>query len=287
MILVTGANGHLGRAIVDRLLTVLPTEQLAVSVREPARASELAERGVTVRRGDFANPTGLADTFAGVERLLLISTDVVGPERVQLHCHAIAAARQAQVRHLLYTSIVDPDPASPFAAAADHAATEQAIRDSGLPFTMLRNGLYMDTLPLLVGGAFAGGAIDAPADAPVAYVARADLAEATANLLAAGGHIGEVLDLTGGEALDLAQVGAVVAALLGRPVERRVLSDDAYRAQMTAAGVPAAGVETLLNIFAAIRQGRFAAVSLALSALLGRAPQTAEAFLRSFAANRS
>ncbi|MBA3948033.1 MAG: SDR family oxidoreductase [Herpetosiphonaceae bacterium] len=286
MILVTGANGHLGRAVVERLLTVLPAEQIAVSVREPARASELAKRGVTVRRGDFAHPVGLIDTFAGVERLLLISTDVLGPERVQLHRNAIEAARHAQVGHLLYTSIVAPDPASPFAATSDHMATEEAIRASGLPFTMLRNGLYMEAVPMLVGAAFAGGPIAAPDDGPVAYIARAELAEATANLLAAGGHRNEALDLTGGEALDLAQVAQVVTPLLGRPVERLVLSDEDYRAQLTAAGVSTMDVDSYLAMFAASRQGRFASISPVVTTLLGRPPQTVDAFLRAFAASR-
>ena len=205
---------------------------------------------------------------------------------MQLHRDAIEAARQAQVGHLLYTSIVAPDPASPFAATADHVATEEAIRTSGLPFTMLRNGLYMEAVPMLVGAAFAGGPIAAPADGPVAYVARAELAEATANLLASGGHRNEALDLTGGEALDLAQVAQVVAALLGRPVERVVLSDEDYHAQLTAAGVSAMGVGIYLAMFAAMRQGRFASVSPVVATLLGRAPQTVDAFLRAVAASR-
>ncbi|GAB4213530.1 MAG: NAD(P)H-binding protein [Roseiflexaceae bacterium] len=286
MLLVTGANGQLGRAVVEHLLERVPASQIAVSVREPARAADLAERGVQVRRGDFADPAGLAEAFEGVERLLLISTDVVGPARVQLHRNAVAAARQAQVGQLFYTSIVDPDPASPFSAAADHNATEQAIRESGLRHTLLRNGLYMETLLLLSQGALASGVMAAPADAPVAYATRSDLAEAAANLLAQGGHQDQALDLTGGEALDLAQVGQLLGAITGRPVERQVLHDAAYRELLAAAGMPEGGATIFLQIFAAIHQGRFATVSPALEQLLGRPPQRPTDFLRAALAGR-
>jgi uncharacterized protein YbjT (DUF2867 family) len=280
MILITGANGQLGRGVVEHLLTRLPASQIAVSVREPAKAADLAQRGVEVRRGDFGEPAGLAETFRGIERALLISTDVLGPQRVQQHRNAIEAARQAQVRHLLYTSIVTPDPASPFKATADHVATEQAIRDSGLRYTLLRNNLYLDVLPQLAQGA-AGGTLAAPADGPVAYASRADLAEATANLLAEGGCLDEALELTGGEAVDLAGAAQALARILGRPVERLVLSDDAYRAQLVAAGLPEHIAALFLQSFAAMREGRFATVTPTLKTLLGRAPQSAEEFLQS------
>jgi NAD(P)H dehydrogenase (quinone) len=280
MILVTGANGQLGRAVVEHLLKRLPAEQIAVSVREPAKAAELAERGVQVRHGDFADPASLAAAFQGVERLLLVSIDVTGPLRVQLQRNAVEAARQAQVGHLIYTSAVDPDPQSPFGPAADHAATEQAIRDAGLRYTLLRNSFYMETLPMLVQGAVAGGPIAAPADGPGAYAARDELAEATANLLAAGGYENQALELTGGEAVDLAQVAQIVGRILGRPVERQVLPDEVYREGLLGFGMPAEVATIFLQIFAALREGRFNVISPALGELLGRAPVRPEAFLR-------
>lgn len=280
MIIVTGANGKLGRGVVEQLLRRVPAERVGVSVREPERAAELAARGVRVRRGDYGDPASLVEAFAGAERVLLISTDVVGPERVRLHRNAVDAAKQAGVPHILYTSIVAPDPASPFAATADHAATEEYIRASGLRWTFLRNTIYMEIVPAFVGGALAGGPLEGPADGPLAYAARADLAEGIGNLLAEGGHLAEALELTGGEALDLDALAAIVGRLTGRQVERRVLSDDAYRDGLLARGFPPEGAATFLSIFAASREGRFAAVSPTLGQLLGRAPMTVEAFLR-------
>lgn len=280
MIVVTGANGKFGRGVVERLLELLPAERIGASVREPERAAELAARGVRVRRGDYGEPAELAAAFEGAERVLIVSASITGPERVRLHRNAVDAAKAAGAPHILYTSIVAPDPASPFAPTADHVATEEYMRASGLRWTFLRNGLYMESVPGLVGGALAGGAVEGPADGPIAWVARADLAEATANLLAAGGYLDEAVELSGGEAVDLDALAAIVGRLTGRQVERRTLSEAAYREALLAVGVPPGGVAVLLSIFAASREGRFAAVSPALGQLLGRAPTTVEAFLR-------
>lgn len=280
MIVVTGANGHLGRAVVEHLLTRLPAKQIAVSVRDPGKAADLAKRGVEVRRGDFAVPEELAEAFRDAERLLLISTDVTGPLRVQLHRNAVEAARQAGVGQIVYTSIVGPDPSSPFRATADHAATEQAIRDAGLRYTLLRNSLYLGTLPMLVQGALETGVVEAPADGPAAYADRDELAEAAANLLVAGGYADTALELTGGEAVDLAQAAQIVAQIGGRSVERRVLDAAQYRERLLAVGMPEDAATVFLQIFQALHEGRFAAVSPALGELLGRAPRTAEQALR-------
>lgn len=279
MILVTGANGHLGRAVVEQLLQRVPADQIGVSVRNPAHATELAQRGVQVRHGDFAEPATLRAAFQGATQLLIISTDVLGATRVELHRQAINAAKEAGVAHVVYTSVIDPDPASPFAAAADHAATEAHLRESQLHYTILRNGLYAETLPMLIGAAVAGGAIEAPADGAVAYVARAELAEATANILTQGSFRNEAINLTGGVALDLADVAELVSRLVDRPVARQVLADAAYRERLLGAGMAAPGADVFLGIFAAIRDGRFATVDSTLAQILGRPPMTVEAFL--------
>lgn len=279
MIAITGANGHLGRGVVNQLLKLLPADQISVSVRDTAKAEDVAAQGVHVRHGDFADPASLVQAFAGAERVLLISTDVVGASRVALHKAAIDAAKQAGASHIVYTSIIEPDSDSPFRASADHVATEAYIRESGLHYTMLRNSFYADIVPMLAGGALAGGTLDAPADGPATYVARSDLAEATANLLASGKHVDEIVDLTGPEALDLAQIASIVSTLQNRSVERRVLPDAVYREGAIATGVPAEAADTLLGVFAALRQNRFGRVDPALAVLLGREPQTVSALL--------
>lgn len=280
MITVTGANGHLGRGVINRLLELLPAEQVVVSVRDPAKAEDLARRGVRVYPGDFAEPSSLVQAFTGAERVLIVSTDVIGPARAGLHKAAVDAAKQAGARHVVYTSIIDPDPASPFAATADHAATEEYIRASGLHYTLLRNNFYAEGIPLFAGAALAGGSLDVPADGPAAYVARSDLAEATANLLARGGYVDEALDLTGPEALDMAQIANIIGQIQKRTVKRNIMPDATYREGLLAHGLPPEAADGLLSIFAALRQNRFAGVDGTLETLLGRKPRTVAALLK-------
>jgi uncharacterized protein YbjT (DUF2867 family) len=274
MIVVTGANGHLGRAVIEHLLQLVPATSIRASTRAPEQLHDLAAHGVQVRHGDFSKPDELRETFAGTERLLLISADVIGPDRVDLHRNAIDVAREAGVGHVFYTSIIEPDPQSPFTAAADHYQTEAYLRESGLRYTFLRNGLYAELVPGLIGAALQGQPVQAPADGPIAYVARSDLAEATARVLASGGHINEALNLTGPEALDLAQLTAITGTLTGRTVERQIVTADVYRAQLINHGLPESVVDTFLGVYVASRQGRFTLVDPVLEQLLARPRQT-------------
>jgi uncharacterized protein YbjT (DUF2867 family) len=272
MIIVTGANGHFGRLVVEHLLKSLPASRIGASVRDPEKASDLSARGVRVRRGDFDSPDTLAHAFEGAERLLLVSTDAPGEARVRGHLAAVEAARRAGVRHLLYTSIVDVAPDSPSLIAPDHAATEAAVHASGITFTLLRNNVYAEAAGLLLGDAPRTGVVVAPEDGPFAYASRADFAEAAARILADGTHEGETLSLTGAEALDLSGVVGMASEVFGRPIELRTLPDEAYRDGLVAHGVPRPVADLYLSLFVASRQGRYAGVDPALGQILGHPP---------------
>ncbi|MER6939638.1 NAD(P)H-binding protein, partial [Nocardioides sp. NPDC000441] len=137
-IAITGASGQLGRLVADQLLTTVDPAELVLLTRDPAKLADYAERGADVRAADFSKPDELVEAFAGVERVLLISTDAVGA-RVEGHLAAIDAAVKAGVRHMAYTSVSGPTADNPAGVVADHAATEEALRESGLAWTMLRN----------------------------------------------------------------------------------------------------------------------------------------------------
>ncbi|QJY49738.1 NAD(P)H-binding protein [Pseudonocardia broussonetiae] len=291
MIVVTGATGALGSQIVAHLLDRVPAERVGVSVRDPARAADLAARGVRVRRGDFTDPASLADAFAGAEQVLVVSANATGGEAVAQHRAAIDAARAAGAARILYTSHQGASAGSPFAPMPDHAATEGHLAASGVPFTALRNGFYASTVPLLLGGALTTGELVAPADGPVSWTGHADLAAAAAVVLAGGAALdgtaldGTALDgtgldgtgldgvtppLTAPDALDLADVARLLGELTGREVRRVVVDDDEWAAGLVARGVPADRAEMLLGMFRASRQGGFAATGPALADLLGR-----------------
>jgi uncharacterized protein YbjT (DUF2867 family) len=267
MIVVTGATGLLGGAVVERLLGKAPATEIGVSVRDPAKATALADRGVRVRRGDYDDAASLAHAFEGAEQLLLVSAAATGEPALRRHRTAIDAARAAGVRRVVYTSHMGANPASAFAPMVDHAATEALLADSGLAFTALRNGFYAASGRMLLGRAFETGEVAAPADGPVSWTAHDDLADAAAIVLTEEGRFeGPTPPLTGSAALDLA---ALAAEVLGRPIRRTVLTDAQYREAL-----PEPVAELLLGMFAASRAGEFAAVDPTLGELLGRPPLT-------------
>ena len=273
MIVVTGANGKLGRAVVEKLLDRLPpAEELAVSVRDPEKAGELEERGVRVRHGDFADAASLAGAFEGASRVLIVSAATTGDVAVGYHRTAIDAAKEAGAQRILYTSHVGADPDSPFPPMPDHAATEEALQDSGVPFTSLRNGFYAEFAATMLGDAPTTGELSAPEDGPVAWTSHPDLAEAAAIALTEDGHDGATLDLTGSEAIDLAGIAAIASELAGGPIRRVVVPDDEYRDGMVAKGVPEERVAVMMGFFEASRQGGFEKVDPTLARLIDRPP---------------
>jgi uncharacterized protein YbjT (DUF2867 family) len=272
MIIVTGANGQLGRAVVERLLVRVPAEQIGVSVRDPQKAQGLKERGVRVRRGDFADPASLAHAFEGASQVLIVSADNFGETAVRLHRTAIDIARKVGARRILYTSHMGSSPTSLFAPMVDHAATEAALRDAGVAFTSLRNGFYASSALLLLGNAIQTGELVAPEDGPVAWTAHADLAEVTAIALSEEVFDGVTPDLTASEEIDLDGIAAIASELAQRPIRRIVVLDAQYRASLVAHGLPEESADLLLGIFRASRLGEFNWVDPTLARLIDRPP---------------
>jgi uncharacterized protein YbjT (DUF2867 family) len=269
MIAITGANGRLGRAIVEQLLTRVPAETIAVSVRDPQAAGALAERGVDVRHGDFDEPATLRDAFAGAEQVLIVSANAVGEVALRRHRAAIDAAREAGAARILYTSHMGANPDSAFAPMVSHAASEALLAESGVAYTALRNGFYASTVPVLAAQARQTGTLAAPADGPVSWTTHADLAEAAAVVLTEPGRFeGPTPPLTAPAAFDLADVAELLS------VQRVVVSDDEHRAALLDNGVPPERADILVGMFQASRRGEFAAVDPTLGQLLGRTPQT-------------
>ncbi len=274
MLIVTGANGKLGRLVVEQLLTRVPAARIGVSVREPSKARDLEARGVRVRAGDYAEPTTLAHAFEGASRVLLVSSNTAGAQALAHHTAAIEAAKAAGARRIFYTSHVGASPSSTFAPMRDHHATEGALREAKVPFTVLRNGFYASSAVQMFGAALATGELAAPADGPVSWTAHDDLAEATAIVMSKEGPAeSETLELTADAAFDLEEMAAMASDLTGLSVRRVVVSEDAYRDAMVGRGVPAARADLLLGIFGASRRGDFARVSPTLTELIGRAPR--------------
>lgn len=275
MIVVTGANGQLGRSVVEGLLTRLSAEQIVASVRDPAKASAFAERGMEVRPGDFAKPEKLAAAFSGAAQVLVVSVDKLGEEALGMHRAAIQAARDAGARRVLYTSHMGARPDSLFVPASDHFATEAFLAEGGGAFTSLRHGFYAESALHMIGHDLEAGEIRAPEDGPVSWTARADLAEADAILLAQEGRLdGITPPLTAPEAFTMTDLAAIASELTGRQIKRVTVSDDEWREAKVAQGVPAPMADMLLGFYRAARRGDFTTVDPTLEVLLDRRPQT-------------
>ena len=275
MLVVTGASGHLGRAVLEELLWRVPAAHLIASVRDPQKAPGLAERGVQVRAGDFAEPTSLASAFAGAAQVLVVSPNQLGEAGHRLTRAAVEAAREAGAHRVLYTSHMGARADSFFAPAVNHAAAEAFLAEAGLPFTSLRHGYYAESALFHIGRGFETGEIRAPEDGPVSWTTRADLAAVDALVLAEEGRLaGITAPLTAPEAFTLAELAAIASELLGREVRRVTVTDEQWRADKVAQGIPEAMAEMLLGSYRASRRGDFATVDPTLAQLLGRRPHT-------------
>lgn len=280
MIAITGASGGLGRRVAELVLEQADPTQVLLLTRTPDRLKDLARRGVRIEKASFKNPTGLKQVLVGVERLLLISTDAIGG-RVDQHRQAIASARHAGVWHVAYTSVAQPSSDNPSLIAEEHAQTEQALRESGMDWTFLRNNLYAEGLvPAVQQAAESGLWVTNAGEGRTAYVSREDCARAAAAVLLTDGHEREVYDITGPEALTQADVAAIASELTGRPIEV-VLQDDAeYAVDLEAAGLPAPAVELIVSFGEAVRRGFLSKVTSDVQALTGQPPQSVREVLR-------
>lgn len=272
MIVVTGASGHLGSGVINSLLARISADQIVASVRDPAALTTLAERGVTVRAGNFDRPDKLARAFAGARQALVISVNQFGEAGRRLHGAAFEAARAAGVGRLLYTSHMGARSDGGF---AHHSVSEAMLVDTGVPFTALRHGFYAESALNLIGRGFDTGEIRAPEDGPVSWTARADLAEADAAVLADEGRFDGISPpLTALEAFDMADIAALASELTGREIRRVVIPDDEWLGAKVAEGLPLPVAQALLAMYRSARRGDLAATDPTLEGLLGRTPLT-------------
>jgi NAD(P)H dehydrogenase (quinone) len=279
-IAVTGAGGHLGSAVVEGLLAAGAKRIVAIS-RDPGKLAALKARGVDVRAGDFNVPDALPAAFAGVDRLLIISTDTIdgAGTRTAQHRAAIAAAEAAGVKHIVYTSVTNPypDPTNPLADS--HYWTEARLAASPLGWSSLRNNQYTDyVIPGVQHGLASGQMFHAAGTSGRAYVTRADCAAAAvAALLDAEGR--RIFDIGGPEALSMDELAATAARLSGRPVSAQNVPAGALVAGLAKGGVP----EDMARVFARFdtdsAKGYFAIVAGDFEALTGRPPESVAAFL--------
>lgn len=280
-LLVTGASGHLGRRVLELLLEA-DAGTIIAATRTPEKLADFSQRGVIVRRADFDDPASLAEAFVGVDRLLLISTDALDGvgRRLNQHHAAVKAAEEAGVSHVVYTGIVNPVPESPVFVTPDHAGTEQALADSKLGWTVLRENIYADILPYALSQAVKMGKLfSAAGDGKAAYITREDCARAAASALASTFTGRRAVDITGPDALSQADLASIVSEITGQQVTYVPLTLEVLTDNMVAAGMPRPLAEAYATFDAGIAQGYFGAVSNGVEELTGRKPIAVADFL--------
>ena len=280
-LLVTGANGQLGRAVVEELLRLGATHVVAAT-RTPEKLGHLSERGVEVRAADFDHPETLRNAFAGVDRLALISTDAlaVPGQRLAQHRAAIAAAVESGVKHVVYTSAPSPHPTAEGSLDNDHFWTEAALFASPLTWTILRNQLYMELILMGAGQATKSGQLfSATGGKGRAHVRRADCARAVAGALV-GAQGSEILDVTGPAAVTQEELAALLGEVSGRIVAHVEVPPAGLAEGLSHAGLPPSLVNALVDFDVAASQGYHALVTPTVERLTGTAPQELQEFLR-------
>ncbi len=279
-LLVTGANGHSGRAVVEQLLR-LGAKHVVAATRTPEKLTNFQARGVEVRAADFDRPETLRSAFAGVDRLVIISTDnlEVPGKRLAQHRAAVAAAVESGVKHVVYTSAPAPHPTAEGSLINDHFWTEAALIASPLTWTILRNNLYMDFVPTGAEPAIKSGKLfSATGGKGRAYVSREDCARSIAGaLVQAQGS--EILDVTGPAAVTQNELAAMISELIGKPVAHVEVPPQGLAEGLAHAGLPPHIVKVIVDFDVEASQGYHALVTPTVKRLTGNSPLPLKEFL--------
>jgi NAD(P)H dehydrogenase (quinone) len=279
---VSGASGKMGRRVVELLLERRYPGRIIAGSRTPETL--VGFDGVEARKADYDDKDGYVAALAGVDRVLLISHEFADEKRLGRHLNAVAAAKSAGVKHIVYTSMPNPEPPSPIPFAGDHFGAEQAIKETGIGYTLLRNVWYAENLlgslpPVLQSGKW----FSATGEGKIAHATREDEARAAAGALVLGGP-SRTLTVTGPEALTTRQIAAIASEVTGKPIEVIDVTDEQLVAGLLQAGLPAPIAHLIASFDKNTRLGRIDMVTDTVEQLWGTKPASVRAFLE---ANRS
>jgi uncharacterized protein YbjT (DUF2867 family) len=279
-IAVTGASGVLGGRVAARLSEA--GAALRLVVRDPARAPSLPGAEVVAAPGGYSDGAGLQAALAGVDTVYLVSA-AEAPDRLEQHRTAVAATAAAGARRIVYTSFVGASPEATFTLARQHAATEDAIAATGLRATVLRHNMYADFVPFFATLEDGVAVIAAPGgEGRAGFVSRDDLADVAAAVLLRDDDelAGRTLDVTGPEALTLAEAAAVLAELTGRPAEYREQTVEQAWETRRPSGHPDWEIEGWVSSYLAIAAGELSAVTDVVPRLTGHPARSVAEHLR-------
>lgn len=284
-ILVTGATGEYGKATINFLLQkgASPSD-ISAFVRDENKASEFKSKGIKIIKGDYNDYDSLVNAFKGVDKILFISANDLNLRNAQ-HSNVISAAKESQVKHVIYTSVERKieDGTSPLNFLEEsHLNTEKWLKESGIPYTILRNNLYFDVIPNFIGDkVLETGIVYIPAqNGNAAFVLRSDMAEASANILLSDGHEGKEYSFSNIEIYSFSDVAKLISEFTGKQISYVSPSVEEYKNTLTGAGVPEEFINVLVGFAQVIAIGEFDNTSTDLENLLGRKPTTLKEFIQ-------
>ena len=283
-ILITGASGQLGKAVVNELLQKVSASDISVLVRDAGKVQDLQSKGVKVIQGNYDDFDSLVAAFNGVDKLYFVSSSEI-QKRFAQHQNVVAAAVQTGVGHFFYTSgqRKSEDGSSPIAFVGDaHWQTDNLIKSSGLTYTILKHGLYTDILPMFVGDqVIQTKTIFLPAgDGKTSFASRSDLAVAGANVLTAQGHGNKIYELGGPIAYSFSDIAAMLTELSGETIQYISPSAEVFSEQLKSYGLSEEMIQGAATFCVAIAQGEFEFPSADLETILAREPQAVKDFLK-------
>lgn len=254
-ILITGATGQLGKEVVNLLLKKVDAQNLSILVRDFAKAEDFKSKGVTVRKGDYMDYESLVKAFKGIDKLYFISTNDFS-NREKQHENVVNAAVEAKVKHIVYTSFQRKDETelSPIRMlTAVHIFTEKIIKASGLPYTILRHGLYADFIPIMLGEkVFETGSIYLPADnGKASFTLRSDLAKGAVEILTTNGHENKIYEFCAPKSYSFNDITEILSKINGKVISYVSPNPNDYKNTLSQTGVP----EVFINLFAGCAQG--------------------------------
>jgi NAD(P)H dehydrogenase (quinone) len=262
---ITGATGQLGRLVIEHLKEIVSAESLVALVRTPSKAVDL---GIEALEFEYSNPATLTNSLKGVDHLLLISSSEIG-QRKQQHENVINAAKESGVQRIIYTSLLHADTSS-LALAEEHLATERILKESGIPYTILRNGWYTENYLGSIADAIASGAlIGSAGEGKISSAARADYAEAAAVVLTGAGHEGKVYELAGDSYYTLADLAAEISRQTGKHISYHNLPEEKYAEVLKSVGLPDGLAKTIAGYDVSASKNDLFDSSKQLSALVG------------------
>lgn len=281
MILVTGSTGKLGSAVVQQLLQQSARTQFAVFARDSSKTARYTTQGIPVRIGDFDDPSSLPTAFRDISKLLLISSRAMN--RAEQQKQVIDAAIQAGVKHIIYTSLAVQDIRTSHVSRLmqSHFDTEAHIVASGVDYTFLRNTMYADAMPEIIGPAWPQHGIRLPGgNGKVLYALRREMGEATANLLLQNGHEGKTYNITGSASYSYQDIAQTLGQLSGQPVLYEDVDPEAFKQQLQSIGLPEFLIYLTAGTVQDIKDHQYEVHSDTLRQLLGREPAGLQAMVQ-------